>query len=374
MLEPVLPSTTKNSRGARFGGLDALRGIASLLVVLYHYTSQHASVIGPHNAKLWIDFNYPALGVPIFFVISGFVIFMTLERSRRARDFAIARFARLYPAFVACMLLTAACVWTTGFNPRHLGVVDFLVNFILVVGLYGSVYVDPSYWTLTVEVCFYVGLGLFFFLVQHRCVSKEDDFAASLRNPLPYAAIAWVSFAVRERIAHGDSLFTPTALAFDYLYAHLFVVGIALYGFSQKKIMVPGLLLVAAVAAGSMGEGGHFHATAAIKILAFAAVVQFAMMIPVRPLAAAAAAFLGEISYPLYLLHQVIGFAAIRKLEAMDVNANAAVVLVMMGMVVLAYLVHRIVERPAQRLIKRWQARTQVRSTSGVVSASHPAA
>jgi peptidoglycan/LPS O-acetylase OafA/YrhL len=60
--------------------------------------------------------KYGFLGVPAFFVISGFVIAYSAE-GRTAVGFAIARFSRLYPNFVFCMTLTflALLVW----GPPH---------------------------------------------------------------------------------------------------------------------------------------------------------------------------------------------------------------------------------------------------------------
>ena len=78
--------TTGSVREARrLHSLDALRGLAALGVVAYHYLDQPA--------------YYGLLGVELFFIISGFVILMTLERVPSLLQFAIGRAARLYPAY-----------------------------------------------------------------------------------------------------------------------------------------------------------------------------------------------------------------------------------------------------------------------------------
>ena len=63
--------------------LDALRGIAAMAVVAYHYTTHYANQIG-HLTRLRFGFPAGNYGVHLFFLISGFVIFMTLERTRRS--------------------------------------------------------------------------------------------------------------------------------------------------------------------------------------------------------------------------------------------------------------------------------------------------
>lgn len=64
--------------------LDALRGIAALFVVIYHYTIRYDSLYG-HD--LFLDtnhFQYYSQGVQLFFMISGFVIFFNIEPCKKA--------------------------------------------------------------------------------------------------------------------------------------------------------------------------------------------------------------------------------------------------------------------------------------------------
>ena len=75
----------------RLQPLDALRGIAALGVVLFHFTLGRN---GYENI-----FRFGTTGVDLFFMISGFVIFMSLEKADGLRTFLINRFSRLYPAY-----------------------------------------------------------------------------------------------------------------------------------------------------------------------------------------------------------------------------------------------------------------------------------
>ncbi len=77
---------------------DALRGLAALAVVLFHYTTQFEKLFGHSNELSW-SMPYGDLGVHLFFMISGFVI---------------SRFSRLYPAYWLAIILTTAVVWTYG--------------------------------------------------------------------------------------------------------------------------------------------------------------------------------------------------------------------------------------------------------------------
>jgi peptidoglycan/LPS O-acetylase OafA/YrhL len=56
-------------------------------------------------------FLYGDLGVEIFFVISGCVVFMTLKRVQTTKEFIISRFARLFPAYWLCLIITALIIF-----------------------------------------------------------------------------------------------------------------------------------------------------------------------------------------------------------------------------------------------------------------------
>src|SRR2546423_3808210 len=93
----------------RLAELDALRGVPVLMVLAYHYTTRFGELFPLAAAPA--SFPFGAYGVELFFVISGFVIFMTLDRSERPADFLPARFSRLYPAYWAAVLTTTSVLW-----------------------------------------------------------------------------------------------------------------------------------------------------------------------------------------------------------------------------------------------------------------------
>jgi peptidoglycan/LPS O-acetylase OafA/YrhL len=88
--------------------LDALRGIAVLCVVLWHLYGTNAEYL-PYGARFAVaPFNLMWTGVELFFLISGFVILMTLEHVRTLREFAVRRWLRLFPAMLIGSLLLLA--------------------------------------------------------------------------------------------------------------------------------------------------------------------------------------------------------------------------------------------------------------------------
>jgi len=101
----------------RLAGLDALRGLAAVVVLLYHFTDRyHALFRFPADVPPLVPGGPQA--VALFFIISGFVIPLTAGRAAGAADFLRARAVRLYPAYWACLLVTVGAVRALGL-PGH---------------------------------------------------------------------------------------------------------------------------------------------------------------------------------------------------------------------------------------------------------------
>src|SRR5690242_3910537 len=158
-------SPATDSRPARIRGIDALRGIAAASVVLFHYTSHYQNLFG-HSKPPLFQLSHGALGVVLFFLISGFVIFMTLQRTRRPLDFVRSRFSRLFPAYWAAMCITFIVLHILPVPGRSATLPRLIANATMVQGLFGIGSVDSVYWTLEVELCFYTIMFLLWWTGQ----------------------------------------------------------------------------------------------------------------------------------------------------------------------------------------------------------------
>ena len=102
-------STKKNK--LRIFELDILRGIAALIVALFHLTLDTPKEYRTFNTSIF------SIGSPmpsLFFIISGFVIFMTIEKIKDWKEFVITRFFRLYPSFWISIILSLIFVFFLG--------------------------------------------------------------------------------------------------------------------------------------------------------------------------------------------------------------------------------------------------------------------
>jgi peptidoglycan/LPS O-acetylase OafA/YrhL len=326
--------------------LDALRGIAALSVLLFHYANQFDQTYH-HMGRFYYSFGVGQYGVQLFFVISGFVIFWSLERTRHAVDFAAHRFFRLFPAYWVALALTFGLVTIVGLPGQQVSIGDALLNLTMVPDFLDADSVDGSYWTLQVELFFYLQM-LGWFLV-------------GALGRFRWVILAWLLLAIAYAIAeqYGSGLSYTLRELLIVRYTCYFATGILMYRLQQRNeepasnwILIAGALLTCWIT-WSWREALALLVCVILFALLIAGRLKFLSW---RPLL-----FLGAISYTLYLLHQEIGYILIASLEHMGMSAVPSIVIATALVVICAWLLSTYVERPAIRglrgLYDRFRAR-----------------
>src|SRR5436190_22352735 len=142
---------------SRAPALDLLRLVAVLGVAAFHFGFHGPAgmVAVPDVASVA---RYGFMGVPAFFVISGFVIAYSAE-GRTATSFAIARFSRIYPTFLFCMTITFLAVQIFGAPYFQTTFLQWISNLVILAP--GHAYIDSAYWSLVVEAVFYGWIAVF---------------------------------------------------------------------------------------------------------------------------------------------------------------------------------------------------------------------
>ena len=133
----------------RIIALDLIRFLSALSVVLYHYIFRPESNAYPILKEVAM---YGYLGVPVFFIISGYVIALSAS-NRSALQFGISRFVRLYPALWVSVLFTVIILFF--FADKEINIMQIIANFTLLNEYFGFNDIDGVYWTLKVELKFY---------------------------------------------------------------------------------------------------------------------------------------------------------------------------------------------------------------------------
>lgn len=286
----------------------------------------------------------------LFFLISGFVICLSCW-GRTLRQFAVSRFVRLFPAYWFAIAVTSAVmVLRPGGWELHPNTV--LANFTMLQEPMGLRDVDGVYWSLWVELRFYLLFGI------------VAAMGLTYRRVVGFCA-AWLLAAA---IAPALHLTFVSVLAVPQ-YAPFFVGGVVIHligRFGTRRPVLWLLLgaswlgaqnaLVGLVAhsersvRGDLSWGISLAVVTACYALLLAAALGRLDFANWRVLSLA-----GGLTYPLYLLHENLGWEVIRHTHG-RVDARVLAVTLVAAMLTAAWLVHRFVERPATPRLKSWLA------------------
>ncbi|TCM17995.1 peptidoglycan/LPS O-acetylase OafA/YrhL [Novosphingobium sp. PhB165] len=329
---------------SRNHGIDLMRAVLVLGVMAFHYTIRWAPPDFPYDI-LHYDAAYSrhwaigGFGVHMFFMISGYVITLSVLRAGSAFRFAMSRFLRIYPAFLIAAI--GACAIPRLFGPwqLHSTPMDLLTTLLLVPTELGAHYTDGAFWTLTVEAKFYA------FVFAGYIAAKERFWvllaALGVAGPLVFEVIPGV----------GDKLLISHYLGF-------FLIGMsAWYAMNARE---PG-------PASALGASGIFACVMSFDTIAYDGAVSY---VSLGLLALGAVAifllarfnprlrlppfgFLGGISYELYLVHQVAGLSLIARLKTLTALPDVAcMVLSALAMFALATLLQRGASPPLRRAFR----------------------
>ena len=347
----------KRVPGPRFRELDGLRGIAALAVVFSHYTGAHNSHY-PQDPAAFHDAAWGAAGVQLFFIISGFVIFMSARRANRPSDFAISRAARLYPPYWISLVFAVGLLLlhpVPGF-PFTWG--QALVNLTMVQRWVGVDNVVDVYWTLAVEMQFYVIILILLYLTRCRLSDR-----VVLWGSLAWSVISWAVVLFTAPHVGSDPQRDPLWVkllnnATVAEYAPLFVLGMALY-IARQTGRHRGWVAAAAVSA----VGSTFVMRGMPLALEVLVVVLLAVTVMLRErtsvLLLPPIQWYGKISYSLYILHAIPGYILIHALWPY-VGRNMAMLVALAVVSVLAWALQKYGEEHLGRAAKR--GLTRVRS------------
>lgn len=309
-----------------FEGVEVLRFVLASIVLAYHYL-WYGPMTGVVSKQLqgpeWLIFG--RFGVSAFFIISGFVIVHS-ARGRTAIDFGIARFTRLAPALLVCATITMFLLWVfpvPAVAPPT--AVAYLKSISIIGVLLGGSQADPSYWSIVVEMRFYLAIGLLLWI------------AGSLRR-LDAFAWAWLALS-------AVALIFPIGFLHVFAlspYSGYFILGIGLYFLAVERRPAAGWLLVVAALtlAGAqtnidfervdLMDGVRSPLWSGYAIATTAFLVVFGSL-HIRPGMHPVIHTLGAMSYPLYLLHQMIGYWSMAHLAPLGLAAPAMTVFVVLA-------------------------------------------
>jgi peptidoglycan/LPS O-acetylase OafA/YrhL len=354
---------------SRVDSLTGIRAVAAILVVLTHaayttgkYTHGYAGLI----------YSRMEIGVPIFFVLSGFLLFGPWVRAcaqgkdgPSVRRYAWHRVRRIMPAYVVTVLAAYLLYHfrTAGPNPGHtwLGLFRNLTLTQIYTDDYLFSYLHQGLtqmWSLAVEVAFYVALPvLAWLLLVVLCRRQRRPVLLMVGlSVLALATPAWLVLVhTTDWLPDGARLWLPTYLAWfvgGMMLAALREMGVHAYALVCIPLAIVCYFIASTPIAGApttspseLREGlakAAFYAvisTLAVAPLALGNRGWYARFMASRPMV-----FLGEISYEIFLIHLVTMELVMVDILHFPIYTGSMPALFVVTMVVtipLAWLLHR---------------------------------
>jgi peptidoglycan/LPS O-acetylase OafA/YrhL len=301
------------SKTSRYGFIDAIRGIAACLVLLQHSLYQSGFLGDKSRGELtgfipnWLELG--ETGVVAFFLVSGFVIPLSLERTRDFGLFWIHRALRIYPLYIAVFAVTILVKQGGDIHSIRGWLLDGLSHIFFLQEYLGQEEFVGGSWTLSLEMVWYIAITVLALVYLNKrpnvlvclslLISVFAQIACAFGHHLPMGRLSMLVCCVfglvcyrREQGDISDRNFFVLFVLLTFIIALNLFVGFKLFP--------------------SANPSASFKT--AIDSWALAAVIFFIPFF-MRQIALwnhSTLSFLGRISYSIYLLHGIILMLLIR--------------------------------------------------------------
>lgn len=307
-------------------------------------------------------FNLGPLGVGLFFLISGLVIPISLQKHSPG-TFLLARLLRIYPTYIAALLIEVAVLYANALywgRPFGHGAWTILSNCLLIQDLVGQPSIDLVNWTLCIELRFYIVIAL---------------VAGAVRRGSVMVLLAIALAAVGLNLAVGAGMLGRTVpdpvlpgytANVESLYVVFMLIGV-LFNYHLR-----GRLGTAALIAWVGAMGALFVLCWRASEIAFQypwvtknygyALALFAGLYALRRWVPDNRALdaLAAISFPFYLVHSLVGYSILKLLMlSWGWGYPAALAVALAGVALLATGLHAAIEMPTMRMGRTLTSRTR---------------
>ncbi|OBB76751.1 acyltransferase [Mycobacterium sp. 852014-52144_SCH5372336] len=357
------------SRVERVSSLTGIRAVAALLVMLTHA----AYTTGKYpQGYVGLVYSRAEIGVPIFFVLSGFLLFSPWVKASAAgrpgpsvRRYAWRRVLRIMPAYVVTVL-TAYLVYhfrTAGPNPGHTW--EGLLRNLTLTQIYTDNYLYSflhqgltQMWSLAVEVAFYAVLPLLAWLLLVVLCRRRWRPGLLIGGLAALALItpAWLILVhTTDFLPDGARLWLPSYLVWfigGMLLSALQPLGVRAYGLACIPLAVACYFIASTPIAGEPTTSPAELREALVKVFFYTVIATLAVAplalgdrgVYARLLSSRPMVFLGEISYEIFLIHLILMELAMVEVLHYPIYTGSIVMLFLVTFVMtvpLAWLLHR---------------------------------
>lgn len=323
--------------------INVLRFFAALGVLSYHSFSQLITNNYIPNAFSFLSqfAKYGNLGVDLFFIISGFVISLSSE-GRTFFQFISARFIRLFPVFWLCVSITSLFVLLSN-SADYISWQKYLSNLTMLPSIFGGYeYIDVSYWTLRVELKFYLIIAIILLLRKFVNLSLQK-IAVVLSSLLLY-------YTLFCNLYYCPSAFKLFFWSYGEEYLQYFVAGILFYEiYKNNKNYYNYIALLMCYFVALIKTNNHDHINIGINIIYITIFFLIFLAISLKKITnnffnkkyKNAIIVLGAVTYPLYLLHDKIIHITIKILNEYTISPYIGMTILLSVIILLLLLVNK---------------------------------
>ncbi|BBB90113.1 MAG TPA: acyltransferase [Methylomusa anaerophila] len=217
--------------------IHGLRGLCALLVVFAHVYGM--SVTG---GLLQGKTSLGLIGVNIFFMISGFVIPLSLLKHDNIKEFFINRIIRIYPVFLTLHLIVFATGPIIGYEWfKNISIFEYIKNFLtnlfMLPGMFRIPIAQKNAWSLSYEFAFYVAMSVLFYLVMNQ-KQKQKMVKTILylfwatavliliytHKPMIFFAIGWLGFYLSYKNININNMNNTLAFICPFVFALMLAI------------------------------------------------------------------------------------------------------------------------------------------------------
>ncbi|MEF9923600.1 MAG: acyltransferase [Muribaculaceae bacterium] len=357
--------------------LDGLRGVAALTVVWFHIFEAYAT------SHLDQQINHGYLAVDFFFILSGFVVGYAYDdrwKTMKIKDFIKRRFIRLHPMVVigaiigAIMFYTQGCsVWDVSKVSITMLLIATFINVFLIPATLGfeirgvgEMYpLNGPSWSLFFE---YIGNILYAFFI-HKLTTKALTILVLLAGCALAAFAIWgpygdicVGFSMNGDNILGGSLRLMFSFSAGLLLSRIF-----------KAINVKGafwigsIALIFLLAVPRIGGADNLWMNGLYDTICFAIIFPLIVYIGASgkttdKMTTRVCKFLGDISYPLYMVHYpfiYLYYAWVKNNNLTFYQSLPGALALFIGSIVLAYLCLKLYDEPVRKFLTKHLLKTK---------------
>ena len=318
--------------------LDSVRFLAVMMVMMFHYTFNgivNGKITSIGQESWLVEFTkYGYLGVELFFMISGYVIFFSAQ-SGSASKFAVSRALRLYPAYWFAVFFTSFFAFFWGGELMSVTPMMVLVNLTMLQSFLGVSDVDGAYWTLVYEIKFYAAIFVVLLIGAQKHLRK--------------ILVCWpILFCISLLLDQEERTYAG-GYYYYFCAGALFAVLKDRFDWRVMVILLVNFVLCITSSSGKAAEltlaKSSAYSGAVIGMLVSSFFVLFVLQNfkSMQEVSIPYSKILGSLTYPIYLVHAHFGYILLNKF-ANEANKFLIYPLVIVVVLAVAYAINRFIE------------------------------